>query len=75
MGGFERKGVRQYNGSEVPRMRWTEELHRQFVEAVECLGSQDRESRDYSFLKTLVHVVRQGFVVGGVHRAKEKENT
>ncbi|CAL5039900.1 unnamed protein product [Urochloa decumbens] len=41
MRGFERKGVRQYNRSEVPRMRWTEELHRQFVEAVECLGGQD----------------------------------
>ncbi|KAF0925738.1 hypothetical protein E2562_017299 [Oryza meyeriana var. granulata] len=41
MGGFERRGVRQYNRSDVPRMRWTEELHRQFVEAVECLGGQD----------------------------------
>jgi hypothetical protein len=49
MRGFERKGVRQYNRSEVPRMRWTEELHRQFVEAVECLGGQDGESRYYSF--------------------------
>ncbi|XP_062178736.1 myb family transcription factor MPH1-like [Phragmites australis] len=41
MRGFERKGIRRYNRSEVPRMRWTEELHRQFVEAVECLGGQD----------------------------------
>ncbi|XP_062229538.1 myb family transcription factor MPH1-like [Phragmites australis] len=41
MRGFERNGVRQYNRSEVPRMRWTEELHRQFVEAIECLGGQD----------------------------------
>nr|ACG28155.1 myb-like DNA-binding domain, SHAQKYF class family protein [Zea mays] len=41
MRGFERKGVRQYNRSEVPRMRWTEQLHRQFVLAVECLGGQD----------------------------------
>ena len=50
MRGFERKGVRQYNWSEVPRMRWTEELHRQFVEAVECLGGQDGESRDSFYI-------------------------
>lgn len=41
MRGFERRGVRQYNRSDVQRMRWTEELHRQFVEAVEWLGGQD----------------------------------
>ncbi|XP_044961819.1 myb family transcription factor MPH1-like [Hordeum vulgare subsp. vulgare] len=41
MRGFERRGVRQYNRSEEPRMRWTEELHRQFIEAVDCLGGQD----------------------------------
>ncbi|VAI92182.1 unnamed protein product [Triticum turgidum subsp. durum] len=27
--------------SHEPRMRWTEELHRQFIEAVDCLGGQD----------------------------------
>jgi hypothetical protein len=26
------------------RLRWTEELRRQFIEAVECLGGQDGES-------------------------------
>lgn len=41
MRGFERRGVRQYNRSDEPRMRWTEELHRQFIEAVNCLGGQD----------------------------------
>lgn len=41
MRGFQRRGVRQYNRSDEPRMRWTEELHRQFIEAVECLGGQD----------------------------------
>ncbi|KAF7111003.1 hypothetical protein CFC21_111058 [Triticum aestivum] len=41
MRGFERRGVRQYNRSDDPRMRWTEELHRQFIEAVDCLGGQD----------------------------------
>ncbi|CAM0909334.1 unnamed protein product [Alopecurus aequalis] len=38
---FERRGVRQYNRSDQTRMRWTEELHRQFIEAVDCLGGPD----------------------------------
>ncbi|XP_010941616.1 uncharacterized protein [Elaeis guineensis] len=42
MRGFERRGVRQYNRSEAPRMRWTEELHRRFVEAIDRLGGQNR---------------------------------
>ncbi|KAM0898564.1 hypothetical protein ACQ4PT_021838 [Festuca glaucescens] len=41
MRGSERRGVRQYNRSNEPRMRWTEELHRQFIEAVDCLGGPD----------------------------------
>ncbi|CAA7389392.1 unnamed protein product [Spirodela intermedia] len=42
----ERKGspgsVRQYNRSKNPRLRWTPDLHRCFVHAVERLGGQDR---------------------------------
>ena len=34
-------------------MRWTEELHQQFVEAVECLGGQDSESSSNTFLLLL----------------------
>nr|BAD27815.1 hypothetical protein [Oryza sativa Japonica Group]BAD27857.1 hypothetical protein [Oryza sativa Japonica Group] len=37
----ERKGAaRQYNRSKVPRLRWTAELHRSFVRAIDCLGGQ-----------------------------------
>jgi SHAQKYF class myb-like DNA-binding protein len=39
-------------------MRWTEELHRQFVEAVECLGGQDGESPD-TFPRLLVVLHRR----------------
>lgn len=33
--------VRQYIRSKMPRLRWTPELHRAFVHAVEQLGGQD----------------------------------
>ncbi|XP_020109254.1 uncharacterized protein LOC109724741 isoform X2 [Ananas comosus] len=43
MRGLERRsGVRQYNRSQVPRIRWTEELHRCFVNAVDRLGGEDK---------------------------------
>ncbi|KAG6535984.1 hypothetical protein ZIOFF_001021 [Zingiber officinale] len=35
-----RRKVRQYKKSDAPRMRWTEELHRSFVAAVEFLGGE-----------------------------------
>ncbi|ONK69027.1 uncharacterized protein A4U43_C05F18520 [Asparagus officinalis] len=39
----ERKStVRQYNRSKMPRLRWTPDLHRSFVLAVERLGGQER---------------------------------
>ncbi|KAJ4732266.1 Homeodomain-like superfamily protein [Rhynchospora pubera] len=38
MRGIERRGVRQYNRSDIPRMRWTEDLHRRFLDAIDCLG-------------------------------------
>ncbi|KAF8765402.1 hypothetical protein HU200_008547 [Digitaria exilis] len=34
--------TRPYNRSSVPRLRWTNELHRSFVRAVDCLGGQDK---------------------------------
>ncbi|XP_010534614.1 PREDICTED: uncharacterized protein LOC104810118 [Tarenaya hassleriana] len=34
--------VRPYNRSKTPRLRWTPELHRCFLQAVERLGGQDR---------------------------------
>ncbi|XP_038899444.1 myb family transcription factor MPH1-like [Benincasa hispida] len=38
----ERIGVRQYNKSELPRLRWTPELHRYFVRTVEILGGRNQ---------------------------------
>ncbi|KAL5213553.1 hypothetical protein ABZP36_024400 [Zizania latifolia] len=38
---LERRGVRQYNRTDVPRLRWSEELHRRFVDAVHQLGGPD----------------------------------
>ncbi|XP_047320931.1 two-component response regulator ORR23-like [Impatiens glandulifera] len=35
-------GVRQYVRSKVPRLKWTQELHLCFVQAVERLGGQER---------------------------------
>lgn len=35
-------GVRPYVRSKVPRLRWTPDLHRCFVQAVETLGGQER---------------------------------
>lgn len=30
--------VRHYNRSDSPRIRWSEDLHRSFIDAVDCLG-------------------------------------
>ncbi|CAM0870465.1 unnamed protein product [Alopecurus aequalis] len=35
-------GVRQYNRSKVPRLRWTSALHRRFVHAIRSLGGHHR---------------------------------
>ncbi|XP_038994326.1 putative Myb family transcription factor At1g14600 [Hibiscus syriacus] len=33
-------GARRYNKSEAPRLRWTPQLHRHFVQAVDHLGGR-----------------------------------
>ncbi|KAJ8549471.1 hypothetical protein K7X08_033178 [Anisodus acutangulus] len=38
----EKKNVRQYVRSKLPRLRWTPDLHRSFVHAIESLGGQER---------------------------------
>ncbi|KAM3362110.1 hypothetical protein P3S68_016964 [Capsicum galapagoense] len=38
----EKKNVRQYIRSKLPRLRWTPELHRSFVQAIQRLGGQER---------------------------------
>ncbi|KAE8728762.1 putative transcription factor KAN4 [Hibiscus syriacus] len=40
--GNARRTVRQYVRSKLPRLRWTPDLHRSFVHAVERLGGQER---------------------------------
>ncbi|KAG6420491.1 hypothetical protein SASPL_117022 [Salvia splendens] len=35
-------GIRPYIRSKIPRLRWTQELHRCFIHAVESLGGGDR---------------------------------
>lgn len=84
---FERKGVRQYNRSEVPRMRWTEELHRQFVEAVECLGGQDEATPkrilqlmgakgvSISHIKSHLQMYRSSSSNGSTHQSSLQKST
>ncbi|XP_020588172.1 protein PHOSPHATE STARVATION RESPONSE 3-like [Phalaenopsis equestris] len=38
----DKRRVRQYNRSEAPRIRWSNELHNRFVRAVESLGGQTK---------------------------------
>ena len=40
----ERSGIRPYVRSNSPRLRWTDDLHRCFVRAVERLGGEDSKS-------------------------------
>ncbi|KAI7748563.1 hypothetical protein M8C21_000102, partial [Ambrosia artemisiifolia] len=43
MGSCARNGaVRQYIRSKVPRLRWTPDLHRSFVQAIEKLGGHEK---------------------------------
>ncbi|KAL8474088.1 hypothetical protein ACS0TY_030798 [Phlomoides rotata] len=34
------KRIRQYRKSSLPRLRWTPQLHRNFVDSVHCLGGK-----------------------------------
>jgi len=34
------RSVRQYHKSELPRLRWTPQLHQHFVQAIETLGGK-----------------------------------
>lgn len=46
-------GVRPYVRSKVPRLRWTPDLHRCFVQAVERLGGQESK---------ILHLIHQYFL-------------
>nr|CAB3502135.1 unnamed protein product [Digitaria exilis] len=52
-------GVRQYNRSKVPRLRWTPDLHHCFVHAIHKLGGQDRSMQE--------HRADQEHIYGGMH--------
>lgn len=46
----EKKGtVRRYVRSKLPRLRWTPELHRSFVHAIERLGGQESKFEAESY--------------------------
>ena len=47
-----RTAVRQYVRSKVPRLRWTPELHLNFVHAVQRLGGQESNNNHYSYFST-----------------------
>ncbi|XP_077210682.1 myb family transcription factor MPH1-like [Tasmannia lanceolata] len=34
--------MRQYNRSQIPRLHWTSDLHRRFIEAIDCLGGEHK---------------------------------
>ncbi|WVY89332.1 hypothetical protein V8G54_034846 [Vigna mungo] len=36
------RSVRQYNKSELPRLRWTPQLHQHFVQAIQTLGGKHK---------------------------------
>lgn len=51
MGSCGREGaVRQYIRSKVPRLRWTPELHRCFVHAIDSLGGHQSKSTRFLLL-------------------------
>ncbi|KAF3774312.1 putative Myb family transcription factor [Nymphaea thermarum] len=35
-------GVRRYNRSKIPRLQWTPDLHRRFVDAIDLLGGHHK---------------------------------
>jgi SHAQKYF class myb-like DNA-binding protein len=52
--------VRQYNRSKVPRLRWTPDLHRRFVQAIHNLGGQHSTSSSlicYLFILQMAQLV------------------
>ncbi|XP_042412356.1 transcription factor HHO5-like [Zingiber officinale] len=81
-----RRKVRQYKKSDAPRMRWTEELHRSFVAAVEFLGGETRATPKrileamgvkgigMSQVKSHLQMYRSGSSLHNVHQLLPKEN-
>ena len=49
--------VRPYVRSKLPRLRWTPDLHRCFVHAVERLGGEDSKLSIFPNINTIVVMI------------------
>lgn len=56
MKSYQKIGVRQYQKSDLPRLRWTPQLHELFVEAVESLGGKHSKSNNWLLQLAYIYI-------------------